>query len=653
MTEPPPKAASRRGFLKMVGASAAGAAAPAGADGSETSVSAVHSVAPVTILPDSRVAGAEHKLGVNDLIALQKGTPLTFRREPDNRWDKRAIAIFMKDSDGQDRQIGYVPRHENQTINDLIDAGHHIAGELIETERFIIHNRLGDGEVADKGHLFVEEVKQLEDGRRLVKEEVIRPHFRAWIATGQIAGAKPPDPDEVPGEPGWRRIVDPHKWQSIRLAAVEGFGDALKPGLEFRLVMNQGDLPGWERFTVVALDGAPLGPLDGPHDVAVRAAVKEGRQVRVVVSGITHQRWSGGKKPTPWPEIEIRASKAVMERLAEPETEVDQEEPVTDDPAPHQSRPTQRKQVATMSDIKLYHLAAETVTELAGTTDVIERSLQTTFETHLETLLGIRFLATEFAFDGGRIDTLGLDENNAPVILEFKRSTNENVINQGLFYLDWLVNHRKDFQWLVLEKLGKKAADAVDWTAPRLICVAGDYGRYDGHAINQIARKIELLRYRRFGNDLLMLEKVASSSGNLAVRANGETPASGPAEPAGDKYRTISQVMAQLDTPIRDRYEALRAFLLALGGDVEEVTTRFYIAFKRIKNFVCVEFKPRDGRIMLFLKLDPEAVGTEPGFTRDVSRIGHFGTGDLEVTLSTAADFDRAMPLIRMSYERA
>jgi len=104
-----------------------------------------------------------------------------------------------------------------------------------------------------------------------------------------------------------------------------------------------------------------------------------------------------------------------------------------------------------VSDIKLFRIGAGTVSELTGTTDTVEKSVQLLFEINLEPLLGVRFLATEFTTThGGRIDTLGLDENGCPVILEYKRSSNENVINQGLFYLDWLMDHPKDFQWLVL-----------------------------------------------------------------------------------------------------------------------------------------------------------------------------------------------------------
>lgn len=75
-----------------------------------------------------------------------------------------------------------------------------------------------------------------------------------------------------------------------------------------------------------------------------------------------------------------------------------------------------------MSDIKLFRIAGDAVTELSGTTDTIEKSVQTLFERNLESLLGVRFLATEYVTtNGGRIDSLGLDENGSPVILEYKR----------------------------------------------------------------------------------------------------------------------------------------------------------------------------------------------------------------------------------------
>jgi predicted transport protein len=44
-----------------------------------------------------------------------------------------------------------------------------------------------------------------------------------------------------------------------------------------------------------------------------------------------------------------------------------------------------------------------------------------------------------------------------------------------------------------------------------------------------------------------------------------------------------------------DRFEALRAYMLALGDDVQETKLQFYIVFKRIKNSACVEFRRTTG----------------------------------------------------------
>jgi hypothetical protein len=42
----------------------------------------------------------------------------------------------------------------------------------------------------------------------------------------------------------------------------------------------------------------------------------------------------------------------------------------------------------------------------------------------------------------------------------------------------------------VMERYGKDEAAKVEWSAPRLICIAGDFTRYDEHAVNQISRNI-------------------------------------------------------------------------------------------------------------------------------------------------------------------
>ncbi|QNP81957.1 DUF5655 domain-containing protein [Agrobacterium tumefaciens] len=314
-----------------------------------------------------------------------------------------------------------------------------------------------------------------------------------------------------------------------------------------------------------------------------------------------------------------------------------------------------------MSDIKLFHFNGGQVTELAGAAVQVEKSLQKSFEANLETLLGIRFLASEHstgAVHGGRIDTLGVDEDNSPVIIEYKRSVNENVINQGLFYLDWLLDHRKEFQWLVMEHLGPDVAKAVDWTAPRLLCIAGDFTRYDEHAVKQIARNIELIRYRKFGDDLLMIELVhAPKTARLGLtKVSAEPKTADQSTEVGqatDPYlsQRMSYRLSQSSSDLRDIYDAVYQFLVGLGDDVQVKELKLYTAFKRLKNFVCMEIYPQARTVMLFLKLNPGELDLEEGFSRDVRNIGHFGSGDLQVTLRSMADFEKAQALLRQAYE--
>lgn len=128
-----------------------------------------------------------------------------------------------------------------------------------------------------------------------------------------------------------------------------------------------------------------------------------------------------------------------------------------------------------MSDIKLFRYANNGASELAGKSAAIERTLQRLIESQMETFLGVRFLATEYSTGAkhrGRIDSLGLDENGCPVIIEYKRHSNENMMNQGLFYLDWLLDHKADFRFLVMDKLGKDEADKIEWGGTRLSAYA-------------------------------------------------------------------------------------------------------------------------------------------------------------------------------------
>lgn len=310
-----------------------------------------------------------------------------------------------------------------------------------------------------------------------------------------------------------------------------------------------------------------------------------------------------------------------------------------------------------MSDIKLFQISGENATELSGKSAQLERDLQNHIEADMDALIGVRFLASEYGTGKthkGRIDSLGLDENGCPVIVEYKRHSNENVINQGLFYLDWLLDHQAEFKWLVMEKIGKAAAEAIEWGGTRLICIASDFNRYDEHAVQQINRNIELMRYRYFGNELLLLELVNAQTVNQAFPATASTiPTTKKPSKANTRDKSQQERLADAPESLLGLYELACQYVEQLGDEVQRKELKLYTAFKRIRNFVSIVVQPgKDPRLQMYLKL-PGELGEESSFSRDVTNIGHWGTGTLEVNVRTPEDWDKARHLVDKAYQES
>jgi predicted transport protein len=302
-----------------------------------------------------------------------------------------------------------------------------------------------------------------------------------------------------------------------------------------------------------------------------------------------------------------------------------------------------------MSDVKLFRLTGGKAEELAAKPVKLEKKLQVLIEKHIETFLHVRFVASEYSTGkthAGRIDTLGIDENFCPTIIEYKRTSNANVINQGLFYLDWLMDHKAEFELLVQKQFGRESASKIDWSAPRLLCIAEDFTRYDIHAIQQINRNIELVRYVFFGDDLLLLDLVNVVSADPMEEEEGDGKGKKPKE-----YTTQEEHLAKASGQLKELYGPVRDHMTDLGDDVQERFLKWYIAFKRLKNFATIQLQTRNNSLLIWLPLDPEKVALEDGFSRDVRGVGHHGTGDLELTIRNLDDLNKAKPLIQKSFE--
>jgi predicted transport protein len=304
----------------------------------------------------------------------------------------------------------------------------------------------------------------------------------------------------------------------------------------------------------------------------------------------------------------------------------------------------------------LFQISKDKLSPIAQENFLAERELQQLIESNLGPVFSCRFVASEFPTGpqhAGRIDTLALSEDDNPVIIEYKKVESSELVNQSLYYLAWIHDHRGDFEIAVQKALGNTAS--VDWSDVRVICIAPNYKKYDLHAVQMMGANIELWTYRFFANSSIYLEEILQKT----VVPSG-TATSGGKNPvmvaAGKKAAlarltgsyTFEQHLANKPKAIQELALASKDFIRGLDVSIEEAPKKFYVAYRTSQNIVCMEVQKQ--KIYLFLKLDPTTDAGPPRISRDVSEIGHFGTGDLEVTLKTQADLEAAKPFIEKAY---
>jgi len=270
-----------------------------------------------------------------------------------------------------------------------------------------------------------------------------------------------------------------------------------------------------------------------------------------------------------------------------------------------------------------------------------EKQLQQIFESNLEEILGIRFLASEFTTThGGRIDSLGLDEDGSPVIIEYKENEKDNVINQGLFYLDWLIDHKGDFEILVQKKLGQNAK--VNWDAPRLILIAQSYNEYDKYAVNRISENIELKTYLLYDNNILFIENVVLPNRKEITKKTKKTNVT------YKDYSVEDHLSGKSDT-VKELFKELQERILKIDDKIKEKVLKFYVAYELDRNFT--EIVIQANGLWVHLDISKDEVNDPEDRLVDISGKGHWATGNLKIKVERIEDIEYCMNLIKQSYE--
>jgi len=306
----------------------------------------------------------------------------------------------------------------------------------------------------------------------------------------------------------------------------------------------------------------------------------------------------------------------------------------------------------------MFEISKEKMSPVAQTNFNSEKQLQDLVETNLETVFNCRFVASEFSTGtqhAGRIDTLALSEDNNPVIIEYKKTESSDLINQSLFYLSWIHDHRGDFEIAVQKKLGYDVE--VDWSDVRVICIAPGYKKYDLHAVKVMGANIELWRYRLYTNKAIYFEEVFKQTypDNSISSDAGKDPVMVAAGKKAAITRatgsyTFEQHIEGKSEKIKSLAYAIQEYILGLDTAIEQSPKKMYVAYKISQNIACMEVQTQ--LIRLFLKLKSSDVENPPSIYRDVTNIGHFGTGEAEFTLKSEKNLETAKPYIELAYRR-
>ena len=127
------------------------------------------------------------------------------------------------------------------------------------------------------------------------------------------------------------------------------------------------------------------------------------------------------------------------------------------------------------------------------------------------------------------------------------------------------------------------------------------------------------------------------------VLASFKTPRAGTG-----RYTIAHHPHLRPGAPMHDLFEAVRQEILALGPQVREEFRRHYVAYKTQTNFVDVV--PQKRRLLLTLNMRFDELSVPRGLAADITNLGLWGNGDVQVELDNEREITYAMELVRQAF---
>lgn len=280
-----------------------------------------------------------------------------------------------------------------------------------------------------------------------------------------------------------------------------------------------------------------------------------------------------------------------------------------------------------------------------------EEELHRIVSGNLMTFFGASLLDDEWKVGDSRIDTIGITQKNCPIIIEYKKGKDYNVVNQVLSYYHDLTDHGSDFRWLVTQRLGKEKAEKIKLNNVRLVCVAREFAKFDLKSWRS-HKKVELVTYRYFDNNTLLFQWEAGKPG-----AHEETPQivvpkpqhEQPTKPSPGKKGGMSKAVEKSD-PLRQQvFNSLCSAIMQIAPTgIERFEMKHYFVFKKSgKPFIFIRAFPQRKIICFALNLDPSNEKLD-GKLVQKGNIGHLGR--IRVEIETEKDLKQVFHLVEKAY---
>lgn len=282
--------------------------------------------------------------------------------------------------------------------------------------------------------------------------------------------------------------------------------------------------------------------------------------------------------------------------------------------------------------MRIFEQRAHSLTGLKEKPFKLEREIQSVVENSLDAIFGFRLIKSEFMIKNYRIDTLAFDEESKSfVIFEFKRDRNYSVVDQGVSYLNLMLEYKADFivEFNESQKQNLRRKD-VDWTQSKVIFVAPAFTDFQIQSSNFKDLPIELWECKRFENNIVVINPIKKSSSAPSisqVQSNTNSKISKVTKEV-KVYTEENHLEGKCDE-VQELYESFKTAILNLSPNIEVSATKLYIAFKKGKNITDIQLQKKG--LKLWINLSKGELDDPKNLASDVSGVGHWGNGDYEL----------------------